>query len=217
MKSFRIIGDIHQNEIAYLNLVKDCEYSLQLGDMGFNYEFLNGLDPNKHKFVGGNHDNYDEYYNSPYALGDYGKVPFIPNSFFLRGGFSIDVAYRTRKISWWENEQLSENELEKAYEVYCNIKPKYLFAHECPLSLVHLITDGRVAKAFGFPEIVETRTNIMLDKMIKFHRPEMFFHGHYHRDFDKVIDGTRFVCLTSDNNKFAKQTYFNLEIESENN
>lgn len=215
MKSVRIIGDIHQNENAYLNLVKDCEYSLQIGDMGFNYEWIKkaGLDPNKHKFIGGNHDNYDEYYNSPYALGDYGKVPFIPNSFFLRGGFSLDVKYRTPGLDWWDKEELTVSELDDAVEQYSKIKPAFMFSHECPLFMVDKVTDGRISVAYGFPPVIVTRTNLALNRMFSEHRPSLWAFGHFHRDIDMTINGTRFICLTSDNNKFAKQTYFNLEIE----
>jgi predicted phosphodiesterase len=214
MKSVRIIGDCHQNEKFYLNLIKDCEYSLQIGDMGFSYKWLEkaGLDPNKHKFVGGNHDNYDEYYDSPHALGDYGTIPLIPNSFFVRGGFSIDVKYRTPGLDWWNKEEMSWDELEKAYEEYCRIKPEYMFSHECPLSLVSKITDGRVTISFGFPAVLETRTNLTLERMFKFHSPKFWIYGHFHRDFDEVINGTRFMCLTADGRPDTKQTYFDLEV-----
>jgi len=208
----KILGDCHGNEKFYLSLVKDCEYSLQLGDMGFDYEFLKVLDHNKHKFVGGNHDDYDKYYDSPHALGDYGVIPFIPNSFFVRGGFSIDVKYRTPGLDWWDKEELSLAELDKAVEEYGKIKPKYMFSHECPFSLVPEISDGKTTVRFGWPAILSTRTNLALEKMLQIHRPDFWFFGHFHSNFDRIIDGTRFICLTSDGRDYIKQTHFDLEV-----
>ena len=57
MSIVRIVGDVHGKFDGYINLIKDCEYSLQVGDMGFNYEQLSALNPSKHQFMGGNQDN----------------------------------------------------------------------------------------------------------------------------------------------------------------
>lgn len=54
----RLIGDVHGHYDDYLRLARGAEYSIQLGDMGFNYAALNQLDPEHHQFVAGNHDNY---------------------------------------------------------------------------------------------------------------------------------------------------------------
>ena len=69
----RIIGDVHgwidkkyphkysyKHSTSYLDITKGCEYSIQLGDMGFNYKPLQKLKPRGHHiFFPGNHDNYD--------------------------------------------------------------------------------------------------------------------------------------------------------------
>ena len=47
--SLRIIADVHNKTDEYLNLISDCEESIQLGDLAMNYEFLSKVDPKKHR------------------------------------------------------------------------------------------------------------------------------------------------------------------------
>lgn len=56
----RLIGDVHGYLGSYFKVAGQVPCSLQVGDMGFDYKEFEtcGLDPNNHKFIGGNHDNY---------------------------------------------------------------------------------------------------------------------------------------------------------------
>lgn len=58
MTYLRIVGDVHQHYKMYESAVKDVPYSIQLGDMGMNYAGFPKLDPSRHVFIGGNHDDY---------------------------------------------------------------------------------------------------------------------------------------------------------------
>jgi hypothetical protein len=106
----RIVGDVHGKTADYVRMIKESKvrHSVQLGDMAFDYGKLKELDCNDHKFFGGNHDNYDIYYKSKHALGDYGAVTLGPlDFFFIRGDFSIDKDIRLRQEAfgmgkgWW--------------------------------------------------------------------------------------------------------------------
>lgn len=67
---FRVIGDVHGHLDSYVQVAKKAHASFQVGDMGFNYDYLlkkkypghsspnEPLDSNRHVFIGGNHDNY---------------------------------------------------------------------------------------------------------------------------------------------------------------
>lgn len=55
---FTIIGDVHGKYGHYFQICENTEYSLQIGDMSYNYDSLKSVDPTKHRFFGGNHDNY---------------------------------------------------------------------------------------------------------------------------------------------------------------
>lgn len=194
----RILGDIHGSTQDYLKLIQGVDQSIQLGDLALQYDWLKDVDPTRHRFFGGNHDNYDAIKHVPHNLGDFGPVQGFEHAFFVRGGFSIDRVERIPGLSWWADEQMPQEKLDEALELYVKLKPEILLSHECAVDLVSKITDGRVAIWYGFPAVIETRTNLTLQAMLKAHKPKMHVFGHYHRDFDEVIDGVRYVCLTSD-------------------
>jgi hypothetical protein len=54
----RLFGDVHGYIRSYAEIAKQVPCSIQVGDMGFDYKKLSDLDPARHVFVGGNHDNY---------------------------------------------------------------------------------------------------------------------------------------------------------------
>lgn len=62
IKSLAVIADIHGNKEEHLKAISEFEYTLQLGDLGFNYDYLwdGDIDADHHKFILGNHDNYDD-------------------------------------------------------------------------------------------------------------------------------------------------------------
>lgn len=196
MDWLRIISDIHGNWRTHLRIAQGCEYSIQLGDLGFNYDYLSVLDPQRHRWIGGNHDNYDIISENQHNLGDFGtwSVPDFGDIFFIRGGFSIDAKYRNHfgpRKSWWAEEELSYEQLSKAIDLYQEIKPLIVVSHECPLNIVRHVTNPRVALSFGFPEpIIKTRTNQALQAMVEIHTPRFWVFGHFHKDFNCWIDPT---------------------------
>ena len=203
--SVLITGDVHGLTKRYVKQVKDsgCEYSLQIGDMGFNYDELALLDDNKHMFFGGNHDNYDFYREEPKALGDYGfRMVGNLKMFFIRGAYSIDMAYRvanyysTGKISWWANEQLNREEGQAALDDYKSVKPRYMFSHTCPSEIAKIIGNDNILRNFHLdPKKFTTDTQELLQDCFDFHKPEVWVFGHFHRNLDFTHKGTRFICL----------------------
>lgn len=178
------------------------------------YHPLDGKDQLKHNFFKGNHNDYSV--QSQYDLGDFGIIPQSSDIFFIRGAWSIDRKYRLEGVSWWPQEELNFEESQKAYEAYCSAKPKIMLTHEAPLSIIHhLDLDVNFARMMGHNvdnPCIQTRTNSLLEKCLQYHRPELWIFGHFHRDFDKTIEGTRFICLTADRNYFLKQKYMDINI-----
>jgi hypothetical protein len=112
MPNITFIGDVHGRIPEYREIIKGCGYSIPLGDMGFDYSPLRDIDPERHRFVPGNHENYRELirlerrdwklplcYGSEYDLHDlhgYGTVRFAEMFVtYIRGGYSIDKHLRT--------------------------------------------------------------------------------------------------------------------------
>lgn len=202
----RLIGDVHQKINQYIKLIENVPSSIQLGDMGFDYSLLKSVDPKKHKFLPGNHDNYqtteyipgtphvlvseNEIYsfsNMPeHCLGNYGVYKYNQiELFFVRGAHSIDWRFRTIGIDLFEYEELSNHEMKLALELYKEIQPKFVISHEAPLDATKDIHH----------QIIKNRTAYLLQEMLENHQPELWVFGHHHVSINKKINGTQFVCL----------------------
>lgn len=196
MAYFRVISDVHGKFDKYISIAKQAEYTIQIGDMGFTYDALNKLDHEKHRVLAGNHDNYhcvdDKFiFQTPHFLGDFGTYK-IPNYevFFVRGADSIDKKYRKIGINWFEKEELSYQQCLAALELYKNIKPDFVISHECPTSIIDFVG----LKYWNQQIILPSNTAKLLQEMLDFHRPKLWIFGHHHKNFTKVIDGTKFEC-----------------------
>jgi len=197
----RIIGDVHGKIDNYNQLIKQCDYSVQVGDLGFDYSKIKA-DPACHRFVGGNHDNYDVYHNTSLSLGDYGTWQLNGiEFFFVRGSVSIDALPRISNYilsgqkTWWYEEELSIEELEDAIDLYEQVQPDIMITHDCPSSIKHNFSSPQVMKHFGWPEDYSCRTQQALSVMFQIHKPKLWFFGHWHRNWHRKIDGTRFFCI----------------------
>lgn len=177
----------------------DC--SLQLGDMGLGFPFrgdqfdackddLTWLPPlpKSHKFIRGNHDKPDLCDQHPNYIGDWGyhKKSGI---FYVGGGFSIDYIHRTKDISWWENEQLSNRQLGQMMRSYKKNKPRIVVSHECPLVVKYDVVTNQNKK------YKMTRTEIKFQEMFETHRPKYWIFGHHHIRKNVWIGRTQFVAL----------------------
>jgi 3',5'-cyclic AMP phosphodiesterase CpdA len=203
----RLCGDVHGKWFKYHTIVKDAEFSLQLGDLGWrdSYEFaLKYLDPNKHKVVLGNHEDYDyiDEKGLPHSLGDFGYTSFANhNIFFVRGAFSIDRAprinhyFKTGIKSWFEQEELSYSSLMRALELYQQIKPDLVITHDTPQVISEMVGKPDVLRNYGFEPPLKTKTQLALQSMFDFHQPKAWYFGHYHRKWQKEVCGTNFKCL----------------------
>ena len=46
-----VIGDVHGEYDEYLKIISEHEHTVQVGDFGFDYDVLKGVDPKKHRVV----------------------------------------------------------------------------------------------------------------------------------------------------------------------
>lgn len=197
MARLRLIGDVHGQLKPYAEIANGAEYSIQVGDVGFNYDYLvQRLDPRRHKIVGGNHDNYTEVadrfvFQTPHFLGDYGvhTVPDFGDIFYVRGGSSIDADVRTPGVDWWAKEQLGYQQLYEALEFYKRIEPDFVITHECPSSLIARLTN-RSDRSFP-----PSRTAEALEQMLCHRKPKRWFCGHHHTNTVLQLGLTVFQCI----------------------
>lgn len=213
MAKLRIIGDVHQHYDAYLPIAQEANYSLQIGDMGFDYTPIEILDGYHHKFIMGNHDNYD---NHPWnALSLYGNDGFSKADFlffYVRGAFSIDWRQRQEYYlksgvkTYWDNEELNMTQMSHCFKIYKTAKPDLVITHDCPRSIAKRISNNEILKRFGYnPETFSTRTSELLEAMFQAHQPKRWIFGHHHINWNSEINGTHFTCLD-------ELSYMDLEI-----
>jgi predicted phosphodiesterase len=187
-----LIGDVHGKYDRYHKIIRQTDrypYTIQLGDFGFNYDTLKNVDPNNHKILGGNHDNYSIVNNFPHFLGDYGNFSLNGIDFFYyRGAWSIDRIYRTEGLDWWPQEQNNIDAFLKARELYRETKPDIVLTHDCPLDIIHyLLPLGS--------KIYENNTTWVLQEFFNIHQPKIWRFGHYHISWEMNVGQTNFKCL----------------------
>lgn len=193
----RIIGDVHCKFHAYKEKIKDSKYSIQLGDFGYAKEWYKlirqKIDHKRHKIIPGNHDDYYGIrYEYTFGTEGYGvnNGEWIKdfNFFWIRGAYTPPFYFDfTPGVNWWEQEQLTIDQLEKVKSLYIENKPDIILAHECP--------DMVSGMLFGKDKIFPNRTSNYFSQMFYVHKPKLWFFGHWHKTLIKKIDGTHFVCL----------------------
>ena len=220
-KFLRVVGDVHGNidtihsrkVLNYRQIIENAPYSVQLGDMGFNYSGLDGVDYKRHAMIMGNHDNYD---NPPInSLGDYGMAymghqceelwgPVVEapwQFYFVRGEWSIDIHMRQDAMlkgapkCWWHEEELTARQMEMCLNEYKTWKPEVVMSHGCPAFISELVGSPGVWHFFGHREPRISNTQYLLQYMWDAHKPDLWLFGHYHRNWIYEEEGTTFMCI----------------------
>ena len=199
----RLIGDVHglayELRLVLDNLLEDVTEVVQVGDMGvgfgqgdFWHESLDEAMLNANgSWVRGNHDNPSQCRKMSSWIPD-GSVR--NDWMFIGGAFSIDYAWRTPGVSWWEDEELSYGELDRIASIYAITKPRVVITHDFPTQAAIELFFAEGNPFYGRGQY-KTRTASALQTMFEFHQPELWVAGHWHFDAEKVVDKTRFVCL----------------------
>jgi predicted phosphodiesterase len=214
----RVIGDVHgywnrYRDVIYRDMVdQNIENSIQVGDLGMGFTshsewapdsaaaFDKRFSKGNHRFIRGNHDNPTEVKKSKHYIPDgFTETTDLGNKImYIGGAWSIDWEYRTMDVDWWVDEELSIQELNFFIEEYKDLKPDVMITHTAPLG----IPAGPMGiRLWGSG----ARTEHAFQEMIEIHRPKLWIFGHWHKNFDQTIDGTRFICLN-------ELDYIDLEI-----
>ncbi len=206
----RIIGDCHgaigskdRKGPSYLNLLEGVPYSIQIGDLGFDYRLLEKYggeggvcDAAHHKFLAGNHDNFTWLSKYPLKndLGRFGARNLGGlDFFFVAGAYSVDKAYRHPGLDWWPEEELDVVERQACKEAYIAAKPKLMITHDAPREICfRMIESGLGIKSIGFNH---NTTTDLLQELYEIHQPDLWIYGHWHSDFRRKEGNTQFVCL----------------------
>lgn len=195
-----IISDIHGNVNTFLKLMSKKPFQdrdvVLLGDVGYGFpefdverfnDYLLRNPRIRFYIIQGNHDNADcmnvPILNVRYITTKTGAMVYnIENNsvIMIPGALSYDKNMRVPGVSWWENEQLSEEQLSKVVELAkdCDI----ILSHDAPLQQYFMF----------FPETKPSRTNRALDmllmELIRTQRKTLWLHGHLHENYIDIFD-----------------------------
>jgi hypothetical protein len=213
--SVRVIGDVHaqidhddlftRDARPYLEIIAEAAYSVQLGDMGDRetYEQLvTRVDVGRHRFFPGNHEQYEDL--PPHSLGDFGSIQWGDvGFFFVRGAWSSDrerliqLGREQGKTLWFTQEELTDDQMEAAFEEYSRDRPRIVLSHDAPTHVARLAWQH--ARRFGAPNpkaaFHASRTTDFLERLLQQHQPRLWLFGHHHRDWRQQEGGTLFVCV----------------------
>ncbi|MDA3051888.1 metallophosphoesterase [Campylobacter sp. JMF_01 NE2] len=161
-------------------------------------------------FIDGNHENFARL--NAYKITEFhgGKVHKISESVYhlmrgqvyeltghkvlsMGGAASIDREYRTQNISWWEGENISEAELNEAYE--------NLAKHDFSVDLVlsHTAPNSIAPKVLALNEFAldfHDPNGDLLEEIYRKIKFKKWFFGHFHEELFCV--NSQFVTLWHD-------------------
>lgn len=149
-------------------------------------------------FIDGNHENFDllnsysvEQWNGGIIHRITDKVIHLMRGqvfniedrtiFTFGGGLSIDKAYRTTGISWWPEEEPSEEECLEAMENLdkTGFLVDYIVTHAAPESIVRNEINNVHRLLY-----LDCKAEMFLDKVLKKAVYRHWYCGHYHFDMD---------------------------------
>jgi predicted phosphodiesterase len=203
MSKTRYIGDVHgyvrELQLVLNNLPQEVTSVVQVGDMGVGFEKskywhtnLDNMMVRKNaKFIRGNHDSPNECKKMKSWIPD---STVINDVMYMGGAWSIDHHWRTMGIDMWEDEELSYADLNIAINMFELAQPRVMVTHDCPAEIA-LELFIKTGNSLGGKNQSKTRTASALQAMFEVHQPDLHIFGHWHTDVDKVVNGTRFICL----------------------
>jgi predicted phosphodiesterase len=213
----RFVGDIHGKSLLYYEYAEEAlkngaDRVIQVGDYGVGFgqsDYWHNRISDFHQktpkagFIRGNHDNPDKVKE----IFGWIKDGTVENDIMYVGGaWSIDHAYRTPGYDWWDTEQLSAREWETIIDIYKVTKPRIMVTHDAPIDVSYemfiktgLAMGGREAKQ------IPNETNVALQEMFEYHKPEYWIYGHWHITQKLNFRGTNFICVGQD-------TYEDIEL-----
>ena len=205
-----IISDIHGDVNTFLKLMSKKPFQEEevvlLGDVGYGFsdfdverfnDYLLRNPRIRFYIIQGNHDNADcmntYMHNVWYITTESGAIVHnIDNKsvIMIPGALSYDKNLRVPGVSWWANEQMSDEQLATAIEL----------AKTCDIILTH---DAPLQQYFAFfTETKTSQTNRALDmllmELIRTQHKTLWLHGHLHENYIDIFDVFQIQGIASD-------------------
>jgi predicted phosphodiesterase len=182
-----------------------AETILHLGDYGYDFspDFRTSLEASLRRtnltlqFVDGNHEDFTWLYKQP--IGEDGRrqisehVHHLPRGYrwewdgvrFLAmgGAYSVDRRWRQLGVSWWSEEVITEEEIERAQ---AGGETDIMISHDVPQGVQ---VPGLNSSQWPRLEILRAEEHReQLRKVTDVAKPREVWHGHYHICYDRKVD-----------------------------
>lgn len=166
-------------------------------------------------FIDGNHDNFDLINKLEYEANSRFKncgnpyIHYIPRGttfsmmingisrrFLACGGAdSIDKFLRYPHLSWWEDEKITQADIDKTLAVAANRHIDYVLSHCCPISIFKKYAPWLITLTGIDQSGVDHTSEEMLEQIMDNIDFDKWYFGHYH--IDKKLDN-KFTCVFND-------------------
>jgi len=231
-KRIAFAGDWHCNRDWARRAIRhasslNADIIVHLGDFGYEFPpgFVKGVDAALRKaglelwFVDGNHECFptllrypiredgrrqltDRIWHLPRGFRwTWGDVSFLA----LGGAYSIDRKWRVPGVSWWREEEITDEQVEQAI---AGGPVDVLVSHDCPTGVD---IPGLAESAHLWPPLDLIRADsqrLQLRRVADAVRPSWAWHGHYHCQYETVADmghgPVRVVGLDCDGTRLAR-------------
>jgi predicted phosphodiesterase len=215
-----LMGDTHGDFTKlkrYSNYLSSDDIIIHVGDFGIyhkvlfdweRYLFPEGF-PCKLMFIDGNHEDFSILYNYPIDKKT-GLRPIFKNLYhiprgsvmeiegklfgFLGGAESIDKAYRTEGLSWWREEQITDEDVELLVNNVANRQLDYLITHTCTEEFRDTYFGSLSLKEWKLPVGWEDVSMLKMSRVVKTLHPKLHVFGHMHRS----VREKNLICLNID-------------------
>lgn len=218
------LGDVHGNKREARSALENArDHSVQhivwCGDCGLwpglgGIDFLDETNALARKYdifnywVGGNHENWDEWIRVVRSAPKGGTgFSYLRSHILLAprlhrwhwdgktfgsaaGAVSIDKAWRTEGQSWWPQETLTEPEVEGAISMFGPKDIDYMITHDC--------SNYTPWKSRIKPDPDSMMHRQKIDRILAAATPKMHFHGHMHQryEWENTISNPNYLINT---------------------
>lgn len=209
IKKIGLIGDSHGNWedlIIASNKLNSLGVDLiiQVGDFGWWLETMPNFPklPYPIYFIDGNHEHFNDLFikvsrdktgitkiqeNLFYIhRGSTIKIGNL-NFAFMGGGISIDRGYRKEGIDWFPEEFPSYREYNRLFTY--DKKVDCFITHDAPDLIIANIFKNLI------PDSLSKNNRDILNLLYLQFNPKFWFHGHYHKYYEKILNNTFFNGL----------------------
>ena len=198
------------SENDYLVILGDfgCIWNIEDNKIQKELKMLENISSNidyKILFLDGNHENFKRLNEFPEEEWNGGRIHVISDKIYhlmrgyvfnidnknilvCGGGTSIDKYFRTQDVSWWEEENITDNDINRIKEslIPYNNQVDYIFTHCAPE-----LYAKKVLKKNG-QTYYKDQNCVLLDSIRKTVKRKKWFFGHYH--FNDTNE-SKYMCL----------------------